>query len=167
MASIPDLSDTTVWPDADLDALRAALHAELNRRYVLAVAPVEADNLAARYQDAIGRKDGDPWVQPRGAHDAYRKDAVTAHAGKVWESLIPANVWEPGVTGWREKVPAGSGPAPFRQPLGAHDAYQTGDMVTFEGAAYRSKINNNTWSPTAYPGGWELVNTNTTTGRKS
>lgn len=43
------------------------------------------------------------------------------------------------------------------QPTGAHDAYQIGDMVQFSGHVYRSKINANVWSPTAYPAGWELV----------
>lgn len=40
------------------------------------------------------------------------------------------------------------------QPTGAHDAYQKGDKVTFEGGRYISAIDNNVWSPTAYPQGW-------------
>ena len=43
------------------------------------------------------------------------------------------------------------------QPTGAQDAYQTGDKVTFEGERYISLINNNTWSPSAYPAGWKIV----------
>ena len=43
------------------------------------------------------------------------------------------------------------------QPTGAHDAYMTGDKVTFEGKRYTSVIDNNTWSPTAYPRGWKLL----------
>jgi hypothetical protein len=35
------------------------------------------------------------------------------------------------------------------------DLYMTGDMVRFEGDVYRSLIDNNSWSPTAYPQGWE------------
>lgn len=45
----------------------------------------------------------------------------------------------------------------FKPPTGAHDAYQMGDKMRFEGKIYRSKINNNTWSPRDYPQGWELV----------
>lgn len=41
------------------------------------------------------------------------------------------------------------------QPTGAQDAYMTGDKVTFEGTHYVSLIDNNTWSPAAYPQGWE------------
>ncbi|ESV55177.1 hypothetical protein SAG0136_08155 [Streptococcus agalactiae LMG 14747] len=45
----------------------------------------------------------------------------------------------------------------FVQPTGAHDAYQKGDRVTFEGKVYASAIDNNVYSPTAYPAGWTLV----------
>lgn len=43
----------------------------------------------------------------------------------------------------------------FVQPTGVQDAYMTGDKVTFEGTHYVSLIDNNTWSPAAYPQGWE------------
>jgi hypothetical protein len=43
------------------------------------------------------------------------------------------------------------------QPTGGHDAYNVGDKVTFEGQVYKSLIDANTWSPTAYPQGWEEV----------
>lgn len=45
----------------------------------------------------------------------------------------------------------------WRQPLGAHDAYQTGDKVLFEGEVYESVIDANTWSPEGYPSAWRLV----------
>ena len=40
------------------------------------------------------------------------------------------------------------------QPTGSHDAYSVGDMVIFVGKVYESLIDNNTWSPTDYPQGW-------------
>ena len=43
------------------------------------------------------------------------------------------------------------------QPTGEHDAYNTGDHVIFEDQEYVSLIDANTWSPTDYPAGWELV----------
>ena len=43
------------------------------------------------------------------------------------------------------------------QPTGAHDAYQIGDRVSFNGSNYESKINANVWSPTAYPAGWKKL----------
>lgn len=43
----------------------------------------------------------------------------------------------------------------WKQP-DATNAYSTGDKVLFEGNIYVSLINNNVWSPTAYPAGWKL-----------
>lgn len=44
----------------------------------------------------------------------------------------------------------------WSQPVGASDAYMKGDIVSFEGTLYISQIDNNVWSPTAYPAGWKL-----------
>lgn len=37
------------------------------------------------------------------------------------------------------------------------NAYMKGDKVMFEGSVYESLIDNNVWSPAAYPAGWQLV----------
>lgn len=42
------------------------------------------------------------------------------------------------------------------QPLGASDAYNIGDIVSFNGTLYKSTIDGNVWSPDAYPTGWEV-----------
>lgn len=47
--------------------------------------------------------------------------------------------------------------AEWVQPTGAHDAYNIGDKVLFNGSTYESLINANVWSPTAYPQGWKLI----------
>ena len=106
------------------------------------------------------------WVAPTGAHDVYPLGFIVAHAGKEWESLHAANVWEPGSVGaenlWRdlsEPEPEPEQPPEWKQPQGAHDAYQTGDEVTHpdrantmgEGSTtvwvWRSKIDANTAEP--------------------
>lgn len=46
----------------------------------------------------------------------------------------------------------------FKQPTGAHDAYKKGDVVMFNGKKYESLIDNNTYSPEAYPAGWKEIN---------
>ena len=97
--------------------------------------------------------------------------------GKVWRSTIDNNVWAPTAypQGWEEVTDTDApapGPEPepepgegetggedesipaFVQPTGAHDAYQTGDRVTYNGHIYESTINNNVWSPDTYPQGW-------------
>ena len=45
----------------------------------------------------------------------------------------------------------------FVQPTGAHDAYQVGDKVTYNGKKYICKLENCVWSPDTYPAGWEEV----------
>lgn len=44
----------------------------------------------------------------------------------------------------------------WSQPSGAHDAYNAGDIVNYNGTLYKSLIDGNTWSPDAYPDGWEV-----------
>lgn len=53
-------------------------------------------------------------------------------------------------------APVGVTPA-WKQPTGSQDAYNIGDEVMFEGKKYKSLINANTWSPTVYPAGWQLI----------
>ena len=45
----------------------------------------------------------------------------------------------------------------WSQPTGAHDAYNKGDIVDYNGVLYKSLIDGNVWSPDAYPRGWEVV----------
>ena len=45
----------------------------------------------------------------------------------------------------------------WSQPTGAHDAYNVGDIVDYNGVLYKSLIDGNTYSPEAYPQGWEAV----------
>lgn len=45
----------------------------------------------------------------------------------------------------------------FVQPTGAHDAYQIGAKVKYNGHVYESLIAGNTYSPEAYPQGWKLL----------
>lgn len=44
----------------------------------------------------------------------------------------------------------------WSQPTGAHDAYNTGDIVDYNGTLYKSIIDGNVYSPEAYPAGWEV-----------
>ena len=44
----------------------------------------------------------------------------------------------------------------WSQPSGAHDAYNTGDIVSYDGVLYKSLIDGNTYSPDTYPAGWEV-----------
>lgn len=116
------------------------------------------------------------WQQPIGAHNAYstgdRVHYPTAD-GPVYESVIDGNCWSPDAypAGWQlveesggeeggeteEPEPEPSDVQEFVQPTGAHDAYNTGDRVTYNGNVYESTMDGNVYSPDAYPQGWHLV----------
>lgn len=45
----------------------------------------------------------------------------------------------------------------FVQPTGAHDAYNIGDKVLYNGKTWESSIDGNVWRPDVYPAGWVEV----------
>lgn len=46
---------------------------------------------------------------------------------------------------------------PFVKPEGAHDCYNEGDKIIYNGKKYICKINGCVWSPDEYPAGWKEV----------
>ena len=121
------------------------------------------------------------WAQPSGAHDAYNQGDIVNYNGTLYQSTINGNVWSPDVypAGWTvyaattepeepepkpepEPDPEPEEPPTYPawvQPTGAHDAYNTGDIVNYNGTLYKSVIDGNVWAPDAYPQGWEVVET--------
>lgn len=77
---------------------------------------------------------------------------------KVIQAHTTQADWTPDITPelWKVVQPEGV-IADFVQPTGAHDAYMTGEKVNFEGSIYESLIDNNVYSPTAYPQGWKKL----------
>lgn len=130
------------------------IDSEQERRRTLAQAATQLEAMNRNVLAALGVVEGGPWQQPTDATNAFPKDWVATHNGATWVSTVSANVWEPGVSGWR-KQSAENSVSEFLQPTGQHDSYQTGEHVMFEGAEYVSTIDNNVWSPAAYPAGWE------------
>ena len=102
----------------------------------------------------------EPWA----AGIEYLQDKRLRYCGKLYKVLqahtSQAN-WIPGEIPSLYTEVAEPGEIPvWRQPTGAQDAYQTGDMVYYpdkDGNIYRSVIDNNTWSPEQFPQGWELI----------
>lgn len=45
----------------------------------------------------------------------------------------------------------------YVEPLGTSGLYMLGECCIYEGKTYRSLIDNNAWTPTGYPQGWEVV----------
>lgn len=48
-----------------------------------------------------------------------------------------------------------SGYPMWRRPTGSHDAYNMGDIVSYNDKLYRSMIDGNTYAPDEYEQGWE------------
>lgn len=109
------------------------------------------------------------WAQPSGAHDAYKKGDIVNYKGTLYESLIDGNVWAPDVyaAGWELVKESPEEPEEpdepvteeypdWVRPTGAHDAYNIGDIVKYNGKLYQSTINGNVWAPDEYPAGWTL-----------
>lgn len=69
------------------------------------------------------------------------KDAVEKLGGKIETTTEPS----------KEEYPE------FVQPQGAHDAYNIGDKVTYNGKKYICQINGCVWAPDVYPQGWQEV----------
>ena len=101
----------------------------------------------------------DPWI----ADAAVAVGDIRSYDGKLYK-VVQAHTtqadWTPDVTPalWTEIAPPetedGEEIVPdFVQPTGAHDAYNAGDKVLFEGKIYESTIDANTWSPADYPEG--------------
>lgn len=44
----------------------------------------------------------------------------------------------------------------WSRPSGAHDAYNSGDIVDYNGTLYKSLIDGNIYSPEEYAAGWEV-----------
>ena len=111
----------------------------------------------------------------------YMIDDCCTFNEHVWKSGQDNNVWEPGSMGvsWSDlgtiddvmmgievepEEPVDPEPEEpdisiypdFVQPTGAHDAYNIGDIVKYNGVLYRSLINGNAYFPDAYPAGWEV-----------
>ena len=79
---------------------------------------------------------------------------------RVVQTHVSQEDWKPDATaslytpiGLNEK-----GYVVWSQPAGAHDAYNAGDIVDYNGTLYKSLIDGNVYSPEAYPAGWEIVN---------
>ena len=75
---------------------------------------------------------------------------VQAHTSQAqWTPYITASLYTP--IGLDDK-----GYPIWSQPTGAHDAYNKGDIVDYNGTLYKSLIDGNVYSPEIYPNGWEV-----------
>lgn len=93
---------------------------------------------------------------------AYKKDDRFTYNSvlfKVNQDHTSQEQWVPGETGteslYTKIVLNSSGYPVWKQPTGAHDAYNTGDIVEYKGTLYKSLIDGNVYASDVYPAGWE------------
>lgn len=75
---------------------------------------------------------------------------VQAHTSQAdWQPDETASLYEP--IGLNK-----AGYPVWSKPSGAHDAYNVGDIVDYNGTLFKSLIDGNVYSPDEYPAGWEV-----------
>lgn len=85
-------------------------------------------------------------------HDGKLYECVNSHTSQAdWTPPAAVSLWD------EVKVDPETGYDEWQQPTGAHDAYNTGDRVIYNGSVYESKIDGNVWAPDVYPAGWVLI----------
>ena len=116
---------------------------------------VQGDLTEAQYDELTAMARG---------NDPVKEYAVQAEIDRLWIAVRdlqtsvaalaqPVEVPEPG----EEPDPEPAAVPGWVQPTGAHDAYQTGDKVLYNGTVYESLIDGNVWAPDVYPAGWNAV----------
>lgn len=75
---------------------------------------------------------------------------------QVLQAHTSAAEWQPDTAASLYKAigVTAEGYAEWAQPVGASDAYNTGDIVSYNGTLYQSVIDGNVWNPADYPAGW-------------
>ena len=92
----------------------------------------------------------------------YKTDDLITDEGKFYKILAPGHTSQ---ADWKPKdVPALYTPITTPgevEEWGTRDLtnnpFMIGEQVRFEGQIWESTIDNNSWSPTGYPQGWQLV----------
>ena len=153
--------------DATIDDINDARNKELDNKNdnqilkVMNASARVAQIMAMSFTDeqALEVKDIYPEYQ---VDHAYKQGDFFTHEGelyKVNQAHTSASQWEPGSVGteslYTHLTLNEDGYPIWKQPTGAHDAYNKGDIVEYNGELYKSLIDGNAYSPDTYPAGWE------------
>ena len=148
----PENNPSDVFIDTQLISIDYDPDMSVNKAYTLLKAMPEWEDA----EDVI-----DKWA----AGVSYYIGDIVMDGEQGYECIQPHTSqegWEPHATPalWKVHEEGGDGIPVFVQPTGAQDAYKTGDKVhypTIEDPVYESTMDNNVYSPEAYPQGWQLV----------
>lgn len=97
-----------------------------------------------------------PWVSGIG----YEVGALRRHDGLLYRCVqahSSQDDWTPDVSGslWVKVGDPNEEYSAWAQPIGAHDAYKTGDKVSHDDRKWVSTVDGNVWTPGVY--GWDEV----------
>lgn len=107
---------------------------------------LEAVDLFPRWTTNVAYK-----VDDKVKYEEVLYKCLQAHTSQPsWNPVAAASLWAKVLIPDENVIPE------WEQP-DSTNAYQIGDRVRFEGHIYESVINNNVWSPAAYPAGWTLI----------
>lgn len=91
-------------------------------------------------------------AEERVRHEGKLYRCISAHTSQAdWSPTAAVSLW--GAV----SIDPETGLDEWKQPTGAHDAYNKGDKVVYKGSVYESTIDGNTWSPEVYPAGWAVI----------
>lgn len=146
---------------ADQEVAQARQEVEKARERITSL-ELDKDTLQAELDQLIATFK--PWT----AGESVVKGDIRQYENGLYEALQDHTTqadWQPNVATslWRVYTPneilQGTEIIPdFVQPV-ATNPYMTGHKVVFEGKVYESIIDNNVWSPTEHPQGWQEIMT--------
>ena len=124
-------------------------------------------DLAKKGRDSLSDSDAAGYAEyfPEWSADsvAYKTGDRVQYGGKLWKvssDHTSQATWDPADAHslFAEILPGQSGTpiGEWKQP-DASNTYSKGDKVTYKGKTYESTIDNNSWSPEAYPQGWKEI----------
>jgi len=151
--TLPNI-DYASLTDVEVSELKMQAILEEERRHRIALAPMQAEAISIEYFKDVGITEGSEWIQPTGAHDAYPLNYTVVKGGKTWKSLIPANVWAPGLDPrwWEDQTPVDDG---IWNPN--YHSYLVDDVVDYNGVSYKclqTHTSQPDWTPEAVPALW-------------
>lgn len=93
---------------------------------------------------------------------SYIKDERVTFEGTLYKCLqahTSQESWTPIATPslWAKVLIQDANVIPEWEQPDSTNPYMKGDKVMFNGQVYESVIDNNIWSPAAYPAGWNIV----------
>lgn len=121
---------------------------------------IEKAALSLSDEDALEAVDLFP--QWNADHGEYMKDDKVKFEGVLYKCLqqhFSQAGWAPTLAPslWAKVLIPDENVIPEWEQPDSTNPYMKGDKVMFSGKVYESTIDNNIWSPSAYPAGWQEI----------